>query len=138
LAGWGWRESARFQSIVLAFRLHLHHRKASEIRHGSRKIATAAHQQVTTMQKKIVRIENWSVVSSVIYDGYCELEPGRRLTGDVLGHTQLRNGLIYTSAIMSIDRRGGLVETRNTIYELGEVSPDYKRWTEAREKAQAA
>ncbi|HEX3987528.1 MAG TPA: hypothetical protein VHX13_13065 [Acidobacteriaceae bacterium] len=90
------------------------------------------------MQKKIVRIENWSVVSSVIYDGYCELEPGRRLTGDVLSHTHLRNGLIYTSAIMDVDRRGGLVETRNTIYELGWVNPDYERWLQAREKAEAA
>lgn len=90
------------------------------------------------MQKKIVRIENWSVVSSVIYDGFCELEPGRRLTGDVLGHTQLRNGLIFTSAILNVDRRSGLVETRNTIYELGQVNPEYDQWVEAREKAQAA
>ncbi len=90
------------------------------------------------MQKKIVRIENWSVVSSVIYDGFCEMEPGRRLTGDVLGHTHLRNGLIYTSAILSVDRRGGLVETRNTIYELGEVNPEYQRWLQARERVQAA
>lgn len=90
------------------------------------------------MQKKIVRIENWAVVSSVIYDGYCELEPGRRLTGDVLAHNQLRNGLIFTSAIQSVDRRSGLVETRNTIYELGEVNPEYEQWLTAREKSQAA
>jgi len=90
------------------------------------------------MQKKIVRIENWSVVSSVIYDGYCELEPGRRLTGDVLGHTRLRNGLIFTSAILNVDRRLGLVETRNTIYELGQVNPEYEHWMQVREKAQAA
>jgi len=90
------------------------------------------------MQKKIVRIENWSVVSSVIYDGYCELEPGRRLTGDVLGHSQVRNGLIFTSAILGVDRPGGFVETRNTIYELGQVNPEYEQWLEAREKAQAA
>lgn len=90
------------------------------------------------MQKKIVRIENWSVVSSVIYDGYCEMEPGRRLTGAVLGHSHLRNGLIFTSAILNVDRHSGLVETRNTVYELGEVNPDYQRWMEARESARAA
>ncbi|MGA8530614.1 MAG: hypothetical protein WB622_12930 [Acidobacteriaceae bacterium] len=90
------------------------------------------------MQKKIVRIENWAVVSSVIYDGFCELEPGRRLTGDVLAHTHLRNGLIYTSAILDVDRRRGFVETRNTIYELGRVNPEYEQWREAREKARAA
>ncbi|HEY1810160.1 MAG TPA: hypothetical protein VGG42_16470 [Acidobacteriaceae bacterium] len=85
-----------------------------------------------------MRIENWSVVSSVIYDGYCELEPGRRLTGDVLAHSQLRNGLIYTSAIQNIDRHSGLVETRNTIYELGQINPEYERWLEVRGKSQAA
>ncbi|MGA7523351.1 MAG: hypothetical protein WBW84_12920 [Acidobacteriaceae bacterium] len=90
------------------------------------------------MQKKIVRIENWSVVSSVIYDGFCELEPGRRLTGAVLGHSHLRNGLIYTSAIQIVDRRAGLVETRNTTYELGQINPEYEHWLEAREKARAA
>ncbi len=90
------------------------------------------------MQKKIVRIENWSVVSSVIYDGYCELEPGRRLTGDVLAHSHLRNGLIYTSAILNVDRRSGLVETRNTLYELGQINPEYQRgWRQGRKRRAA-
>jgi hypothetical protein len=88
--------------------------------------------------KPIVRIENWSVVGSIIYYGYRKLEPGARLTGDVMGHANLRNGTIYTSAILTIDLLKGLVETHNSIYSLGEVSEDYGRWIEAQEHPQAA
>ncbi|HVT96090.1 MAG TPA: hypothetical protein VHE33_05935 [Acidobacteriaceae bacterium] len=88
--------------------------------------------------KPIVRIENWSVVGSVIYYGFRRLELGARLTGDVMGHANLRNGTIYTSAILSIDRLKNHVETHNSIYQLGEVSDEYARWIEAQEKPQAA
>jgi hypothetical protein len=88
--------------------------------------------------KPIVRIENWSVVGSVVYYGYRSLEPGARLTGDVIGHTNLRNGTIYTSAILDIDLANGFVETHNSLYRLGEVSEDYARWLREQAKARAA
>jgi hypothetical protein len=88
--------------------------------------------------KPVVRIENWSVVGSIIYYGFRNLEPGARLTGDVMGHANLRNGTIYTSAILAIDRLKGLVETHNSLYSLGEVSEDYARWLDAQEHARAA
>lgn len=84
--------------------------------------------------KPIVRVENWSVVGSVVYLGYRKLEPGARLTGDVMGHANLRNGTIYTSAILSVDLANQLVETHNSIYRLGEVSDDYARWTQEQEQ----
>lgn len=90
------------------------------------------------MAKRIVRLENWSVVSRVIFDGYRNLEPGQRLTGDVLGHANLRNGVIYTSAILNVDRLSRMVETRNTIYELGQVAPEYEQWLAGQEGARAA
>lgn len=90
------------------------------------------------MQKNRVRIENWSVVSSVVFDAYRDLVPGERLTGNVLGHANLRNGLIYTSPILNVDRANGLVETHNTLYELGEADPDYKQWVQAQERVRAA
>lgn len=90
------------------------------------------------MQKKRARIENWSVVNSVVFDDYRNLVPGERLTGDVLGHANLRNGIIFTSPILSIDRAHGLVETLNTIYELGEVNPEYQQWVQGQEKVRAA
>lgn len=88
--------------------------------------------------KPIVRIENWSVVGSVVYYGFRNLEPGARLTGDVMGHANLRNGTIYTSAILSIDLTNHLIETHNSIYRLGEVSEDYARWSREQAKTRAA
>ncbi|MFP5228522.1 MAG: hypothetical protein ACLGXA_12930 [Acidobacteriota bacterium] len=90
------------------------------------------------LDKPIVRVENWSVVGSVIYFGFRKLEPGARLTGDVIGHTNLRNGTIYTSAILSIDVANGLVETHNSVYQLGEVNEDYARWTQEQEEPPVA
>lgn len=80
------------------------------------------------MEKSVAKLENWSVVGSVVFEGYRELEPGQRLTGEVMGHTNLPNGIIYTSAILTIDMEKRQVETRNTVYELGEMSADYERW----------
>ena len=90
------------------------------------------------MDKPVVRIENWSVVSSALFQGYRYLQPGQRLTGDVMGHTNLRNGSIYTSAILKIDLANRRVETHNSIYQLGEVSEDYARWMGGQEKPRAA
>ncbi len=90
------------------------------------------------MKKPIVKIENWSVVGSVMLEGYRELEPGQRLLGDVVGHANLRSGLIYTSAILSANLVTRLVETRNTIYQLGAPSADYERWAWQQEEARAA
>jgi len=89
-------------------------------------------------EKPIVRIENWAVVGSVIFRGYRELEPGQRLTGDVMGHTNLRNGSIYTSAILNVDLGNRLVETHNSLYQLGAVSEDYARWMWEQERGRAA
>jgi hypothetical protein len=93
---------------------------------------------VTVTDKPIVKIENWSVVGSVIFEGYQELEPGQRLLGDVFTHRNLSSGLIYTSAILSVDHVNGLVETRNTIYRLGAVSGDYARWASRQKNPRAA
>jgi len=89
-------------------------------------------------EKPIIRIENWSVVGSIVYQGFQKLEPGHRLTGDVMGHTNLRNGFIYTSAILRIDLPNRLVETHNTVYHLGEVDEDYGRWLSDQETPRAA
>jgi hypothetical protein len=85
-----------------------------------------------TMDKPVVRIENWSVVSSALFQGYRDLQPGQRLTGDVMGHT------IYTSAILNVDLANKLVETHNSLYLLGEVSEDYARWMGGQAKPRAA
>jgi hypothetical protein len=80
------------------------------------------------MEKLSARIENWSVVDNLIFHGFRELEPGQRLTGYLMGHTNLPNGVIYTSVIQGVDKANGLVETGNTVYRLGQVNEDYEQW----------
>jgi hypothetical protein len=91
------------------------------------------------MGKKIVRIEDWSVVKDLVSESYRDLQPGNHLTGFAFGHKNLPNSkFIYTSRIVSVDLSNGLVETLNTSYELGEVNPDYKRWDWKRKATEAA
>ena len=90
------------------------------------------------MNKPVVKIENWSITGSVLFQDYRELEPGQRITGDVFGHTNIRNGFICSSSILSIDFINDLVETHNTFYQLGAVNEDYERWRLERGKPRAA
>lgn len=84
------------------------------------------------MRKSLVAIENWAVVESVISPSYEELQPGKHLMGNVLGHASLQNTkLIYTSRILNVYQ--GVVETLNTLYQLGEPSEEYKEWERRRE-----
>jgi hypothetical protein len=80
------------------------------------------------MEKLSARIENWSIVDNLIFHGFRQLEPGQRLTGYIMGHTNLPNGVIYTSVIQSVDPANGLVQTLNTVYQLGQVNEEYEQW----------
>jgi hypothetical protein len=80
------------------------------------------------MDKPFVRIENWAVVDDLIFQGFRELEPGQRLTGTILATTDLPKGMIFTAVIQSIDLDKGVVETQNTVYQLGQVDEDWERW----------
>jgi|HubBroStandDraft_6_1064221.scaffolds.fasta_scaffold4493155_1 hypothetical protein len=91
------------------------------------------------MQKPLVTIENWEVVQSVTSPSYEELQPGKHLMGNVFGHTSLPKAkYIYTSPILRVDFNSGLVETRNTVYQLGEASDAYKTWEHERKNEAAA
>jgi len=84
------------------------------------------------MRKSLVAIENWAVVESVISPSYEDLQPGKHLMGNVLGHASLQNTkFIYTSRILNVFP--GVVETLNTLYQLGEPSEEYKEWERKRE-----
>jgi hypothetical protein len=52
-----------------------------------------------------------------------------------MGHTDLPNGVIYTSVIQSVDRARGLVETGNAVYQLGQVNEEYEQWASRGERA---
>ncbi|HTD54311.1 MAG TPA: hypothetical protein VK670_02940 [Silvibacterium sp.] len=89
------------------------------------------------MRKPLVAIENWAVVDSVVSSGFEELQPGKHLTGNVLGHASMRNTkFVYTSRIVNV--YNGVVETLNTLYQLGEPSEEYRAWQRQRDSAAAA
>ena len=90
------------------------------------------------MKKPFVKIENWAVVQTGVDLRYKELQPGRRLMGSVSGQASLPK-LVYTTPILRVDMNKGLVETRNTLYQLGEASDAYKSWEqEQRQEVVAA
>src|SRR5581483_12476985 len=80
------------------------------------------------MDKLSARIENWAVLHNLIFHGFSKLEPGQRLTGYLMGHSDLPNGVIYTSVIQRVDRANSLVETANTVYRLGQANEFYQQW----------
>jgi hypothetical protein len=92
------------------------------------------------MDKLSAKIENWAVVDNLIFHGFRKLEPGQRLTGYLMGHSDLPNGVIYTAVIQSVDQANGLVETANSVYRLGQgerVLPAVGRSAERRAPAGA-
>jgi len=91
------------------------------------------------MYKPLVTIENWAVVQSAGLQSYQELQPGYRLTGYVFGHANLPNTkVICTSPILNVDLSQRLVETINTMYQLGEPDNAYKSWEHKRKAEEAA
>jgi hypothetical protein len=90
------------------------------------------------MEKLSAKIENWSIVDNLIFHGFRELEPGQRLTGYIVGHTNLPNGVIYTSVIQSVDAANGVVQTLNSVYHLGQVNEEYELWASEQPNARAA
>lgn len=91
------------------------------------------------MQKPLMTMENWAVVQNVISPSYETLQPGTHLMGNVFRHAHLPRGkFIYTSPILHVNIKERLVETLNTVYQLGEASDDYKTWEKEQKKGTAA
>jgi hypothetical protein len=90
------------------------------------------------MEKPFVKIENWAVVQRGVDLRYKELQPGRRLMGSVFGEASLPPKVIYTTPILRVDINKGLVETRNTLYQLGEASDAYKSWEQEQRQEEVA
>ncbi len=94
------------------------------------------------MHKPLVTIENWAVVQRALAMtalSYEELQPGKHLMGKVVGHTSLSSAeCVYTSPIVHVDTSKGRVETRNTVYQLGEPSDGYRSWEHEQKQHAAA
>jgi hypothetical protein len=53
------------------------------------------------------------------------------LVGRVYGHPTIAEGsFIFSSPILNFDSGARIAETRNTAYLLGEVSREYKAWSD--------
>jgi hypothetical protein len=80
------------------------------------------------------RLENWSIVYTDSPFTAPELRVGR-LEGIIFNDERERENLqgqpfedgakVVTSKIQNIDYENGTVQTRNTLYELGEINPDF-------------
>lgn len=77
--------------------------------------------------KPRVQIENWAFTKTPFFQLNTEQRSGSYLTGRATKHPKLGDADIFTSRIIDvIDNRGTLeVETDNTIYILGVISPEY-------------
>jgi hypothetical protein len=90
-------------------------------------------------QKPSVKLEDWAVVTALNTRSYDELRPGNLLVGRAFGHQKIENGtFIFTSAILHIDSKNKIVETRNTLYCLGETSYEYTAWRQQQTRGTAA
>jgi hypothetical protein len=90
-------------------------------------------------QKPCARLENWAAVESANVAGYQALQAGGLLVGKVFSHPRIGDGtFIFTSAIVRVDEKTKVAETKNTSYRLGQASQEYKIWTEEHEHTGAA
>jgi hypothetical protein len=100
--------------------------------------AKSEEEEAKIMSKPLVLIENWSVVRRGAYVDFQELHPGNVLTGRVFGHSRVTDHKsIFTSPIVSVRPDEGRVETRNTVYQLGQASEEYRNWDNARRSVAA-
>ena len=74
----------------------------------------------------MVKLNNWSIVGE--NDPYKAPELRKKyLQGKVFGHLQVEDGkMVTTSSIQSFS--GRKVRTRNTLYVLGKIDPNYRKW----------
>lgn len=80
------------------------------------------------MAEKVVRIENWSVVSRED-DEYIPPEAEIPcLSGNVFGHPHFNDGeRVSTSDIIGCDEKEEVIICGSRRYKLGAVDPDYER-----------
>jgi hypothetical protein len=98
--------------------------------HAFRPAASNFREVNMRAQKPSVRIEDWAVLQSPRSGEYKELGSGSLLVGKVFGHPGIEEGrFVFSSAVVSVDRDSQMVETRNTVYVLGQVSYEYKLWS---------
>jgi hypothetical protein len=90
-------------------------------------------------QKPSVKLEDWAVVPSLKNGKYEQLRAGNLLVGRAYGHQRIKSGsFIFTSPIIGVDHGNNIAETKNTSYQLGEASYEYKMWSQEQGSRTAA
>jgi hypothetical protein len=88
--------------------------------------------------KPTVRLELWAVVGSTNRSAYEKLQPGGLLLGKAYGHQRIQTGMfIFTSPIVRVDFERNIAETKNTCYQLGDASADYRAWSGRKQEVAA-
>ena len=77
----------------------------------------------------MLKLENWSVIS---YSDNPFQDPEilpQCLIGDIYGDPRFEDGMtVITSTLQILDVKARIAKTRNTEYQLGEPSDDYKQY----------
>ena len=78
------------------------------------------------MNKPVVKLHNWATVNNP--DPYTAPELQKlKLSGNAYGHSLFEDGKeITTTSVLSIT--GRKIETKNTIYVLGRIAPQFRKW----------
>ncbi len=77
------------------------------------------------------RLENWKICESPSQDFIAPEIRKRFINGNVYGHSKFNEGVpVNTSILLSIDIANRVAVTKNSVYELGEMDPEYKKWYE--------
>jgi hypothetical protein len=77
--------------------------------------------------KPIARIENWSFGADPLHNYMAPEQMKFRLHGDVRGHYRVGDRDNQTTSTILGKTEDGKVVTRNTLYELGQVHPEYEK-----------
>ncbi len=89
--------------------------KEEEIKHGLR----------LPDNPSTAQLDNWCLTSN--QDGYKAPEQVvPKLHGIVIGHPRISDGESITTSRL-LGRRGDLIATRNTLYRLGAIDPEYDK-----------
>lgn len=75
------------------------------------------------------KLENWSVVSYPTNPFQAPKLWPRCLAGRIYGDPRFEDGMnVSTSTLQALDVKARTAKTRNTEYQLGEPSDDYKQY----------
>jgi hypothetical protein len=78
---------------------------------------------------KMPRLENWSIIEDSSNPYLAPECRKKRLQGNIYGDARFEDGTsVTTSSLQSIDIDKKIAQTKNTVYQLGQMSLDYQKF----------